>query len=346
MALYGFVVLGLPDGMIGTAWPAIRPGFGLPLDGLGLFLLLGTAGTVCSSSASGVVLGRLGLRSTMMLAGLIGTLGALGAVLAPAFWALLAAGAAIGVTGGLLDGSLNIAVALAGRNRLLNALHGFYGVGTTIGPLVVTAAILISSWRPAYGALLVLELGLVGGWWAAGRQRRPPPVPARNDAVEDAVRGPFPSGGTAEPAAPLLNDGERAGAPAEVPGRIGPPGPADVPAPAPSPDGVPADAASPAKVGPGRRLATTVTLGLVVFMVYTGFEVSAGQWGPVSNVARSTWGRQPPVSPRSVFGERSLSSVSPWLRPGARFRSGASSTGAVALRSSGPRWCGGAQRRP
>ncbi len=50
---------------------------------------------------------------------------------------------------GLLDSSLNTAVALSGRNRLLNALHGCYGVGTTIGPLVVTAAILAVSWRPA-----------------------------------------------------------------------------------------------------------------------------------------------------------------------------------------------------
>ena len=39
MAMYAFVALGLPDGMIGTAWPAVRNGFGVPLDGLGVVLL-------------------------------------------------------------------------------------------------------------------------------------------------------------------------------------------------------------------------------------------------------------------------------------------------------------------
>ncbi len=172
MAMYGFVALGIPDGMIGTAWPALRKGFDVPLDGLGVILLLGTAGAVCSSSVSGVVLARFGLRPTVMLAGTIAALGSLAAALSPAFWTFLVAATALGVATGLLDSSLNTAVALSGRNRLLNALHGFYGVGTTIGPLVVTAAILAVSWRPAYGVLLVAETGLVVGWWAVGRYGR------------------------------------------------------------------------------------------------------------------------------------------------------------------------------
>jgi fucose permease len=242
MALYSFVALGLPDGMIGTAWPALRTGFGVPLDGLGIVLLLSTAGAVCSSSVAGVVLARLGVRMTVMLAGMIACLGALGAILSPAFWAFVAAGTAIGVTSGLLDSSLNTAVALSGRNRLLNALHGCYGIGTTVGPLVVTAAILVASWRPAYGVLLLAEVGLVVGWWAAGRRgaRTPGTAPRRTEQAEGAQR----------------------------------------PEPAPGPDGERDRDASLAPPDRRRRLTTTVTVGLVVFMVYTGFEVSAGQWGP------------------------------------------------------------------
>ena len=241
LAMYGFVALGLPDGMIGTAWPAMRGGFGVPLDGLGIVLLLGTAGAVCSSSVSGLAVVRLGIRWTIVLAGLIGSLGALGFVLSPTFWALLAGAGAIGLTAGLLDSSLNAAVALTGRNRLLNALHGSYGIGTTIGPLVVTAAILVVSWRPAYGVLLLAELGVVGGWWAAGRRRASSaPRPHQAD-------GGGAGGGSSKQAGP---------------------GNAALPA-------------TTAQAMSGRRrLATTVTLGLVVFMVYTGFEVSAGQWGP------------------------------------------------------------------
>ncbi len=249
MAMYGFVALGLPDGMIGTAWPALRSGFGVPLDGLGIVLLVGTAGGVCSSSVAGLILARVGVRPTIMLAGAIAALGALGAVLSPAFWTFVLAGTAIGVTAGLLDSSLNATVALSGRNRLLNALHGSYGIGTTLGPLVVTAAILAVSWRPAYAFLLLVELGLVGGWWAAGRRRRPPAsaVPPGGQTSEDQASED----------------------------QIG------LPVAASEPAGVrPVGDPAPARPRQKRRLAVVVTLGLVVFMVYTGFEVSAGQWGP------------------------------------------------------------------
>ena len=55
---------------------------------------------------------------------------------------VLAASVLTGASAGMLDAGLNTAVALTGRARLLNLLHGFYGVGTAIGPLVITAAIL------------------------------------------------------------------------------------------------------------------------------------------------------------------------------------------------------------
>ena len=209
MAMYAFVALGLPDGMIGTAWPALRHSFGVSLDGLGIVLLLGTAGATCSSSVSGVVLARLGLRPTLMMAGTIAALGALLAGLSPQFWTFLVAATAIGVTAGLLDGSLNTAVALAGRNRLLNALHGCYGVGTTIGPLVVTAAILVVSWRPAYAVLLLAELALVGGWWAVGRRHHRP--------AAGETKGPGPAKGTGQVKVPRAHQPA-----APVPGRHGP----------------------------------------------------------------------------------------------------------------------------
>lgn len=209
--MYVFVVLGLPDGMLGTAWPALRHGFGVPLDGLGIILLLGTAGAVCTSSVSGVVLARIGLRPTLMLAGALGALGALVAILSPAFWTFALGGTAIGMTAGLMDSSLNSAVALARRNRLLNVLHGCYGIGTTIGPLVVTAAILAVSWRPAYGVLLLAEVGLMAGWWAVGRRGRRSPI--RAASPEGPLQaGPPASAGACACRSRPRNNRQRAGA--------------------------------------------------------------------------------------------------------------------------------------
>jgi len=252
LAMYSFVALGLPDGMIGTAWPTLRRGFHVPLEDLGFVLLVATAGALASSSVSGLVLGRLGVRATIMVAGTAGAAGAVGIVLSPAFWVFLISGTAVGVASGLIDSAVNTSAALAGRNRLLNLLHGCYGVGTTIAPLIVTAAVLIGSWRPAYGVVLAVELVLVGGWWLAGRGQ--------------AMSG----GGQSEAVAVAAN------LPAPVPHAPVPPGlVSHAPVPhAPVPPGpVPA-------VGRRLRLALAVTLGLTVFAVYTGLEVTAGQWEP------------------------------------------------------------------
>jgi fucose permease len=87
----------------------------------------------------------------------------------------------------MMDAGLNTAVALTGRTRLLNLLHGAYGVGTAIGPLVVTAAILSGSWRPAYLVLVTLDLAIATAWLLHRRRDRPLP------AEEKPVAPPHPS---------------------------------------------------------------------------------------------------------------------------------------------------------
>ena len=251
LVLYSFVVLGLPDGTIGTAWPVLRKGFGAPLADLGVALLIGTAGSVLSSSVAGVAFARLGARATIMLAGVAGALGGLGVALSPSFWAFAGSCAFLGVAAGLLDSTVNTTVTMTGRNRLLNMVHGSYGVGTTVAPLVVTAAVLAGSWRGSYGVIVAAEALMVTAWWAVGRLRHPgPPVAGQEDGGNSP--GPVP-----------------AGAPAG-----GPEGALAVNAPS---------ATAQALGGDGRRppqVAVVVGLGLAVFMVYTGFEASAGQWSP------------------------------------------------------------------
>ena len=96
-------------------------------------------------------------------------LGYTGFALAPWLWLVLAVAVLPGVAAGMMDAGLNTAVALTGRQRLLNLLHGAYGVGTAIGPLVVTVAILSGSWRPAYLVQITLNMVLAVLWL---RQRR------------------------------------------------------------------------------------------------------------------------------------------------------------------------------
>lgn len=170
LALATFVALGLPDGMLGTAWPSMRQSLHAPVSGLGLVLLAYTAGAVTVTAVVGRVIRRLGV--SLLLAGgaAVAVAASAGVAAAPALAAVVAAGLAFGVSGGALDGGLNTAVGMSGRGRLLNLLHGFYGVGTMIGPLLVTVAVVAASWRGAYLVLLVVDAA-VAALWLAGRRR-------------------------------------------------------------------------------------------------------------------------------------------------------------------------------
>ena len=172
LSLGSFVVLGLPDGMLGTAWPSMRATFGAPVGDLGLILLIATAGSVLVTGFVGPLIRRLGVPVLLAVAASVAALGYTGFALAPGLWLVLAVAVLLGAAGGMMDGGLNTAVALTGRPRLLNLLHGAYGVGTAIGPLVVTVAILTGSWRPAYLVQLALDLVLAALWLRYRRRDR------------------------------------------------------------------------------------------------------------------------------------------------------------------------------
>src|SRR6516165_6428151 len=181
LALGSFVVLGLPDGIIGTAWPSMRVTFGAPVGDLGLILLLATAGSVLVTIFVGTLIQRLGVPALLAVAGFCLALAAAGFGLAPGFGLVLGVAVLSGAAAGMMDAGLNTAIALSGRLRLLNLLHGAYGIGTAIGPLVVTAAILTGSWRPAYLIQVCLDLAMAA-LWLRQRQRERRRGPARAPA--------------------------------------------------------------------------------------------------------------------------------------------------------------------
>lgn len=197
LAVSSFVGLGLPDGMIGTAWPTIHRSLGVPVADLGLVLLAVTLGSVAISAFTGRILQRVGVGALMALASGIFALAACGIAVSPKLWAMLVAAAPLGVAAGFVDGGLNTEIAMSARLRLLNLLHGFYSVGTAVGPLVVTAALLAGSWRPAYLVLVAVELALAFLWWSDRRQL----AATANNLGDTAGAGgpPGPVGATGAP---------------------------------------------------------------------------------------------------------------------------------------------------
>ena len=187
LAYVGFVSLGLPDSVLGAAWPVMHVEFGVPLEGAGQLVLVTTAGTVVASALGGRLLGRLGVGQVLAGSTVIAGAALVLFAIAPAWWCLVLAAALAGTGGGAVDTALNGYVARHHGARHMSWLHACYGIGATVGPLAISMALAADrSWRTAYTALAAIELGLavafvatLARWPREARAADAPAGPAR-----------------------------------------------------------------------------------------------------------------------------------------------------------------------
>ncbi len=165
LSLLTFVAVGLPDGMLGTAWPAMHRSFHVPIGDLGVILLVQTVGSVLATGLVNGVMRRVGVGALLGAAAVMAGAAAAGYAVAPALAMVLSVAVLFGIASGASDAGLNAVIGVSGRGRLLNLLHGAYGVGTAIGPLLVTGALLVGSWRAAYVVLIAAQLWIAWQWF-------------------------------------------------------------------------------------------------------------------------------------------------------------------------------------
>lgn len=151
IAYLGFISLGLPDTLIGVAWPSVRDAFHLPQGAVALLFVGTSASYFFSSFFTGKLLGVWGIG--LLLAGSSGLVAAsgLGYALAPA-WGLFALCSLLhGLGSGAIDAGLNHYVSQHFPARHMTWLHACYGVGAMLGPLIMTGMIAgTGSWRNGY----------------------------------------------------------------------------------------------------------------------------------------------------------------------------------------------------
>jgi fucose permease len=170
LSCVAFVGLGLPDGVLGVAWPSIRAEFGLPLDALGALLVAQTAGYMASSFVSGPLLSRLGLGALLALSCLGTAASLLGYAVAPVYAAMVALGALAGLGAGAIDAALNSHVARRHSARTVSLLHAFYGVGTSAGPALMTSVLMAGLvWQRGYVLVGAAQLALAAAFAATLR---------------------------------------------------------------------------------------------------------------------------------------------------------------------------------
>lgn len=190
LAFVGFVSLGLPDGLLGVAWPSLRASFGQSLEALGPLLVALTAGYVGSSFASGRALARFGVGGLLALSALLTAASLLGWTMATHFSVVVALGTVAGMGAGAIDAGLNTHMARHYSPRTLNWLHACYGVGAAAGPALMTGLLAAGRpWQSGYRLVAAGQLVLALGFFVTRRQwtdgepaadpRRAPATPAR-----------------------------------------------------------------------------------------------------------------------------------------------------------------------
>ena len=152
-----FISLGLPDGVMGVAWPAVRVDMAQPLAAVGVFTLVGTVCAAVSSYFAGAIVKRVGTGAVVAASCLMTALALVGYGYAPSFAWLVALSIPMGIGAGAVDTSLNHFVASHYSSRHMNWLHGFWGVGATLGPLIMSWAVA----NPAGWTLGTRTIGLM-----------------------------------------------------------------------------------------------------------------------------------------------------------------------------------------
>jgi len=161
LAYLGFVSLGLPDAVLGVAWPSLRGEFALPQSGLGLVLTGFAVGFFLSSSSAGRLLQRLGVGTLLAVSTALVALALFGYGLTPSWTLFLLAAAVLGLGSGAIDAGLNAYAAGHFSPRHMNWLHAAYGLGAALGPFAMTGAIAAGlSWRGGYLLLAVVLTGM------------------------------------------------------------------------------------------------------------------------------------------------------------------------------------------
>jgi fucose permease len=159
LVFIAFISLGLPDGLLGVAWPSIHTGFGIPLDSLGMLLYACTAGYMSSSFFSGKIISKLGVGGTLAAScGLTG-LALIGYTLVPVWCMMVFLGIFGGLGAGAIDAGLNTYAAANFKERAMQWMHGCYGIGVTLGPIIMATGLnLYGDWHIGYRVVGAAQL--------------------------------------------------------------------------------------------------------------------------------------------------------------------------------------------
>ena len=157
-----FISLGLPDGLLGAAWPAIYPVFGVEVSASGIVFMIVSLGTVISSLLSDRMTSRFGTGKVTTVSVAMTAAALFGFSVSNSFPMLCLWAVPYGLGAGGVDASLNNYVALHYESKHMSWLHCMWGVGATVGPYIMGAVLSGGGvWNTGYRIIGIIQLVLV-----------------------------------------------------------------------------------------------------------------------------------------------------------------------------------------
>lgn len=193
-----FISLGLPDGLLGVAWPVMQVEYDVPVSLAGLVSMTISANTIISSVLSGRILRRFGTGRVTFVSVLMTATALLGYSAAPSFIWLVMMAVPLGLGAGSVDAGLNDYVAKNYEARHMSWLHSFWGVGALTGPIIISQIVARGeSWRNGYLTVALVQFGLVillfatlPLWDKVARSKRKPDTELTSQVAEVVISAP------------------------------------------------------------------------------------------------------------------------------------------------------------
>ena len=156
-----FISLGLPDALLGSAWPVMQVELNTPISFAGVISMVISGGTILSSLLSDRMTRKLGAGLVTALSVLMTAAALFGFSLCTAPWMLICWAVPYGLGAGAVDAALNNYVALHYSSRHMSWLHCMWGVGTTISPFIMSLALRRGwGWQTGYRSVSYIQIAL------------------------------------------------------------------------------------------------------------------------------------------------------------------------------------------
>lgn len=153
-----FISLGLPDSLLGSAWPVMHVEFGVPVSYMGMISMVISGGTIISSLFSDRLTRKFGTGIVTVTSVFLTVLALLGFSISNKFWMLFLFAVPYGLGAGAIDASLNNYIALHYSAKHMSWLHCFWGVGTIASPFIMSYALAHAAWNSGYRIVGLVQL--------------------------------------------------------------------------------------------------------------------------------------------------------------------------------------------